>query len=69
MSGSLYCLGELALMYCASACHTTGQNLAALGNEFFEFCSVFIVYMITLINAELANFLSASGPKASVIHV
>ncbi len=68
MSGSLYCLGKLALMYCASTCHTTGQNLATLGNKFFELCSVFIINVITFVNAELADSFTASGLEASVIH-
>ena len=56
LTGSLYCLGKLALMHCAGTGSAAGQNLAALGDIAAELCNIFIVDVGSLIYAKLANF-------------
>ena len=58
-------------MLCAYTTHTAGHDFTALSDELAEFCSVFVVDMFNLINAELTDFapaLPGTGLHFAVFH-
>ena len=59
MACALDSYGELSLMSCAGAGHTSGKDLSSLGNELSEPYHILVID-ITVFSAEYANLLSAA---------
>jgi hypothetical protein len=56
LTGSLDSISKFALMGGAGSGGAARQNLSALRQETAQLSGVLVVYMVVLINAELANF-------------
>ena len=68
MTGTLDRGGQLTLMLRAGAGGTAGQDLAALGHEPTKLCSVFVVDIIDLVDAEAANLFALTASDSIVSH-
>ena len=60
MTCTLDSLGQLTLMLCTGAGHTTRKDLAALRHVSLELCGILVINRIDLIYTESANLSAAT---------
>ena len=59
MSCTIYSINQLSLMFCASTCNSSWENLSSLRNELSQCLFIFIAYRRCTFSTELAgSFLS-----------
>ena len=59
---------HVSLVYSACACDPLGKDLSAVCYVLPQFFNIFIIYSLSFIGAELADFSSSHASASSVVH-